>query len=158
LAPGFSRPVRIRGINATENVSCVGLDPTSDVSVPAEVFDENTSLQLVNNQVLGMVCTRSGSADTDGTITFDEGVVTILTDVSPNGNYSLFIPRDAKLADNVASAIQARIDELTLASAAFQGRIDGKLQAAGSIEGPVVRRGTYPGASESVQAQGTVGS
>jgi hypothetical protein len=68
---------------------------------------------LHDNNVLGMVCTRQSTRDTSGNLVFDEGVVTVLTDLNPNGNYTIFIPRDTILAESQASAVDKGLKALT---------------------------------------------
>jgi hypothetical protein len=110
ITPGFSRPVTIRGVNATSNMKCEGIDP-SDKDGKSTTFTASSIVKLINNDVLGMVCTRDGNKDAAGNTTYEEGVVTILTDVSPNGNYTIFMPKDTKLAENIASAVQKQIKD-----------------------------------------------
>jgi hypothetical protein len=107
---GFARPVTIRGVNATSNIKCEGIDPNSKEN-KSTTFNAGSVMKLVNDDVLGMVCTRSGNLDAAGNTAYDEGIVTVLTDISPNGNYTIFMPRDTKLADNVASLVQKQIKE-----------------------------------------------
>jgi hypothetical protein len=107
---GFARPVTIRGINASQNVTCEGVDPTSSER-KSTTFNASSVMKLVNDDVLGIVCSRSGDRDTAGNITYDEGIVTVLTDISPNGNYTIFMPKDTKLADNIASAVQKDVKD-----------------------------------------------
>jgi hypothetical protein len=112
LAPGFSRPVTVRGVNPSSNMTCTGQDPTEN-GTPTEVtFGKTSRYVLQNNTVLGMVCTRKATIDPAGNSVFDEGIVTVLTDINPNGNYTMFLPRDSKLAENQASVIDAKLQSL----------------------------------------------
>jgi hypothetical protein len=43
---------------------------------------------------------------------YDEAVITLFTDLNPNGNYSAFVPRDIKLPETRASEVEARLQEL----------------------------------------------
>lgn len=107
---GFARPVTIRGINATGNIKCEGVNPNNNEG-GSTTFNASSVMRLANDNVLGMVCTRNGNTDNAGNITYDEGIVTVLTDISPNGNYTIFMPKDTKLADSIASVVQQQIKE-----------------------------------------------
>lgn len=114
VAPGFSRPITIKGVNTSDGLSCTGQDPNDlKKDSPAKKFDLSTRLELKDNKVLNLVCLRAGQPDQDGNMIFREGVVTLLTDISPNGNYAAFLPRDTRLSENTASAIQKTIEGLT---------------------------------------------
>lgn len=111
MAPGFSRPIRINGIQTTENVECTGRD-TSLADGPIKRFDQTTSMRLIDNNTLNLGCKRKGTVSSQGAIEYDEAVVTIFTDLSPNGNYSIYLPRDSRLPINQASVVQQGLVDL----------------------------------------------
>ena len=112
LAPGFGHPVKVRGVNTTRNVICKGQDPNA--VTPGEiVFDGSSNVILANNATLGFACTRTGKTDDKGNTVLDEGVVTVFTDLSPNGNYTIFMPHDTRMAITEASAISAQLSALS---------------------------------------------
>jgi hypothetical protein len=114
LAPGFSHPVTVRGVHPTKNLSCKGQYPSDSKEI---TFGTNSRVKLMNNDVLGMVCTRTGR-EVSGNTVYDEANVTILTDLNPFGNYTIFMPRDTRIADNAASSIGATIKEFRTQHAA----------------------------------------
>lgn len=110
LQPSYNRPVFIRGIKPSSNVKCQGIDPTA--AKPEEVtFDGNTTIKLTPDLSLGMVCERTGKTDKDGNTILEEGEVTILTDIGPNGNYSIYMPSDTVPAQTTYKTIQQQIEE-----------------------------------------------
>ena len=110
LASGFS-PVKVAGVNATNNIVCKGHNPT-DPEAKEVTMNGDTRMTLVNNMTLGFVCTRTGTVDDKGTSVMQEGVVTILTDLRPNGNYTIFMPQERLVAPTEASVIMNQIKEL----------------------------------------------
>jgi hypothetical protein len=111
VAPGSQRPVTLRGIKTSPNIQCSGQDPNSPNSA-AKVMDLSTRIKVKDSGVLNIACTRTGKTDTNGGIIYDEGTVTLFTDVGPNGNYGAFVPRDTRLAENQASVIAQQIASL----------------------------------------------
>ena len=111
VAPGFARPVMLRGIKSSTNIQCSGQDPNSANST-AKKFDLSTRIQVKDNNALNISCTRTGKPGTNGETIYDEGTVTLFTDIGPNGNYGAFVPRDTRLAENQASAIAQQIASL----------------------------------------------
>jgi hypothetical protein len=111
VAPGFARPVTIRGIKTSSNIECQGQDPTSQ-DPGAHRFDLSTRIKVQDNNTLNISCTRTGRQGSSGEVVFDEGTVTLMTDIGPNGNYGAFVPRDARLAEDQASSIKRQIDSL----------------------------------------------
>jgi len=111
VAPGFARPVTLRGIKTSSNIQCSGQDPNSSNSA-AKNLDLSTRIQIKDNSVLNISCTRTGRAGANGETVYDEGTVTLFTDIGPNGNYGAFVPRDTRLAENQASVIVQQIASL----------------------------------------------
>ncbi len=122
LAPGFGHPVKVRGISTTPNVTCKGQDPNAET--PNEVvLDGSSNITLSNNETLGFTCTRSGETDDKGTTVLDEGIVTVFTDLSPNGNYTIFMPHDTRIGITEASAITAELSALSDAKKDMEARL-----------------------------------
>jgi hypothetical protein len=119
VAPGFARPVTLRGIKTSPNIQCSGQDPNSANSA-VKKFDLSTRIQIKDNNVLNISCTRTGTAGANGETIYDEGTVTLFTDIGPNGNYGAFAPRDTRLAENQASSIAQQIASLDQRSAATE--------------------------------------
>jgi len=111
LAPEFGHPVTVRGVSATNNMVCKGQDPNA--ATPAEITFNGSSRLVLSDKALGMVCTRQSTKDAAGNSIFEEAVATVLTDVPPNGNYTMFMPRDTKLAETRASSIASNINILS---------------------------------------------
>ncbi|MBX3332419.1 MAG: hypothetical protein KF722_18630 [Nitrospira sp.] len=152
VAPGFGHPITIKGISTSDGISCNGQDPNDSKNSPAKKFDLSTRLELKDNKVLNLVCVRAGQQDKNGNTVFKEGVVTLLTDINPAGNYAAFLPQDTRIAESTASAIQKTIDGLTEQNKALKDSQE-KLKA--SLK-------THPAAINSIQVvngggYGTVG-
>ncbi len=111
IAPGFGRPVTIKGIKTSNNIECRGQDPNASKPVDMK-FTLSSRITLRDNKTLNLVCDRKSKAGPNGENIFNEGVVTLLTDIVPNGNYSAFVPRDVTLAENRASEIERIIATL----------------------------------------------
>jgi len=111
LAPAFGHPVTVRGVSATSNMVCKGQDP--DAPTPAEITFNGSSRLVLSDKALGMVCTRQSTKDAADNSIFEEAVATILTDVPPNGNYTIFVPRDTTLAENQASSLSSNTKTLS---------------------------------------------
>lgn len=84
VKPGQFRPVRIKGISVDGEIECRGIDPTKK-NGKEEIFGGSTSILLSGQDTLNFVCVRK-DGDRAG------GVVTLLTDVTDNGNYTAFMP------------------------------------------------------------------
>lgn len=123
VAPGFSRPVTIKGVKTSPNVECRGQDPNSGKSQDQR-FDLSTRIKLQDNRTLNVVCERKGRAGPKGETVFDEAVVTLLTDVGPNGNYAAFVPRDTSLPENRASEIERTLQSLAAENAALKQQVN----------------------------------
>lgn len=120
LAPGFVRPVTIRGVDiSSPNIQCEGLDPNTNE--PAITFNSDTRITIGADKTLGMVCTRTSESGENGEEVFREGSVTVLTDIAPSGNYSVFLPRDARLPEAQASVLERTIAELQAELVALRG-------------------------------------
>jgi len=123
VAPGFARPVTLRGIKTSMNIQCLGQDPSSSSSV-AKKLDLSTRIQVKDNNVLNISCVRTGKAGADGETIYDEGTVTLFTDIGPNGNYGAFVPRDTRLAENQASIIAQQLLTLNQRATSIDQKID----------------------------------
>ena len=110
LAPAFGHPVTVRGVSATSNMVCKGQDP--DAAAPVEITFNGSSRLVLSDKTLGMVCTRQPTKDAADNSIFDEAIATVLTDVPPNGNYTIFMPRDTTLAENQASSLSNKMKTL----------------------------------------------
>src|SRR5262249_39343628 len=53
-----------------------------------------------------------------------EGVVTVFTDINPNGNYTIFMPKDTTLAENQASAIDGKTQAIQSTLSRMRSEID----------------------------------
>lgn len=127
IAPGFSHPVRINGIQAPENIACYGILPKSESSPPvsstATLFDKNTTVNLTNNDTLSLGCKRTGKPNVKGDMVFDEAVITIFTNLVPKGNYSVFLPKSTRLFSDAAEELDRKISTLIAASASMGTRL-----------------------------------
>jgi hypothetical protein len=156
LTPGRT-PIKVMGINTTLNVKCTGMMPNSNQQTATQ-FDASTSITLQGSDALGMVCTREPRTDSSGNQVYDEGAATVLTDVVPNGNYTMYMPRDARLPENLASSINSSMATLIGQNLALIARLTAaelKLDAAKAVEATELSyRGSYEGAPRG-KADGT---
>jgi hypothetical protein len=111
VAPGFSRPVTLRGVKAPANMLCEGQDPTV-AGNPKKTINLSTHIVLNGSDTLNIACTRSGTPQADKSVIFDEATVTLLTNIAPVGNYAAYLPRDTKLPEDQASLVAATLDNL----------------------------------------------
>lgn len=119
VAPGFARPVAIRGLRASPNVSCTALAPGSTEGA-AVTLTEGTRFLIGNNQTLNVGCVRASKLSGSGVQVYEEATATLFTDVAPNGNYAAFLPRDEKLPEDRASAIAKSLTDIVIAKDALQ--------------------------------------
>ncbi|WP_188569239.1 hypothetical protein [Undibacterium terreum] len=106
VAPGFNRPVTINGIQVEGAVQCYGQTPKSATAVK---FDKNTKVTLANNDTVSLGCTRTGTKDAKGNTIYDTATVTLFTNIVPNGNYSVYIPKQTTVATDDAADIATRL-------------------------------------------------
>lgn len=107
LSPSLGRPVIMNGIQTSGNIECRGKNSDS-LSKNALIFDVNTRV-IVKDTPLNIVCRRTGKPSKKGTV-YEEGVVTLLTDIQSYGNYGVVLPRDTRLAENKASELNVMLD------------------------------------------------
>jgi hypothetical protein len=103
VAPGFSRPVTIKGVKASGNIECRGQDPNA-TDPKDKKFELSTRIKLHDSL-------------------YEEGVITLLTDISPNGNYAAFVPKDLKLAQDRASEIDKALANLAAENASLKQQL-----------------------------------
>lgn len=125
ISPNYNGKISIKGIQTPPHVTCKGQHPNRELGSPAEVFDLNTSVSLNPTQSMNMVCTRSGreSADVEG-IVYDEAVITMQTDIRPEGNYSAYLPDDRKIPETRASVLAQQMSQLEKHNAELRKRLD----------------------------------
>ncbi len=121
VSPSINRSVVISGINSTSNVSCQGQDPNNRGA--ASVTFNTDSMIKLTTAPLGMVCTRSGVLDKSGNTNFDEAVITVLTDINPNGNYTIYMPRATYLAENEAERVRTQLVDMEKALEALRAEL-----------------------------------
>lgn len=110
LAPGFDKGIKVNGVQMTPNVECRGQLPGD--GKPAQKINEDTQITLSGNQTLGFRCERKGVAQAKGDVKFDEAVITIFTNLAPNGNYSVFIPQALSLGGDRVATIEGQLAAL----------------------------------------------
>lgn len=120
IAPAVGRPVVMNGVETSDNIKCSGKNSDSFFSSAKELT--RGSRIIVKRTPLNIVCRRTGKAGKDGVV-YEEGVVTLLTDIQPYGNYGVVLPRDSRLAENKASELQAAIENQAAALAKIQNSI-----------------------------------
>jgi hypothetical protein len=98
------------------NVACSGQKPDG------ALIDYNASARVTTQDSLGFTCKRNSTPQTGGSSIFDEGTITVVTNY---GNYDIFLPRDTKLSENMASAIAEKIGTLQKTLEALSRRISG---------------------------------
>lgn len=115
LRAGVGKPIEIKGLDATGNVTCNGPDGNgSEVKYGAA-----TSVRSDN--AINVFCTRTSRDGGDGLKYFDEAGVAIAI----NGDkYNFYWPQSNILPDKLASNIQTSITELRNNTAAIKDKID----------------------------------
>lgn len=122
ITPGRVRPVTISGVAMPPDVECMGQMP--DDKATAVKLNQHTRVKLSGADAFSFACTRSGSIT--GRVTrYNEAVITVLTDISPNGNYSVFLPREDTFSSDSAVDIERRINELGAAAAQDRAKAAG---------------------------------
>lgn len=126
LRAGVGRPIEIRGLDTSANVSCVGDDGNGK-----EVKYE-PSTHITNNVSIGIFCTRSSKSNSAASQVFDEGSVAINI---AGDKYSFYWPRSELLQENEAAKIQAQISNLgTLVGALSAIKLSNAIEARASWE------------------------
>lgn len=133
VAPGFSRPVTIKGIKTSNNIECRGQDPNSTNS-KEQVFNLSTRISLQDNKTLNLICDRQSRVGANGEKIYDEGTVTLLTDIVPSGNYGAFVPRDLTLPETRAAEIERILSGLAVDNLSLRQKLDAETKARGVAE------------------------
>lgn len=141
VAPGFGRPVTIRGVQTSQHILCTGIAGDNQEYIE---FNEKTQVRVHGDTSLSIGCKRTSTTGEIGEEVFAEGAVTLFTNVGRNGNYGAYWPRDVRLPDSTASDIQDALRDLALASEEQASLISGI--GASSEPGKVTqeRRGYIP--------------
>ena len=97
-------PLKIDGVRVipNENIQCKGI-----VDGKSVLFDESSVVTVDPKQ--SIVCERTPAKLSDGSLYYDEAVITIQTTLD---NYSVFLPKETQFPDNIASQISETISEL----------------------------------------------
>jgi hypothetical protein len=128
LSPAVGRTLALNGVNVTPNIKCWAKALQVPGSI-AEELDLNTEI-ILKDKPLNITCDREGRMQTGGGVVYDEGVVTLLTDLQPNGNYGVVLPHDERLPEGKASQLDAairsqatKVDELQRTLEMMQGLV-----------------------------------
>ena len=134
ISTNYNGKVSIKGIQTPPNVKCMGHRPDADPGKPAvaQEFNINTALVLHPTQSFNMACVRSPRAgaggDAEGT-PYDESVITVLTDIRPEGNYSAYLPADVRIPETRASVLVAQLASLDERNKVLAAELDAARKA-----------------------------
>lgn len=102
LKSSVTSPLEIKGVSITGSVVCEGV-----VGGKRMAFDSATTFKVPSTT--GFACKRKGTPGPRDSTSFDEAIVTVLTN---QGNYTMFWPMDEKQGPRMATEITRRITAL----------------------------------------------
>lgn len=122
ITAGIGKPVEVRGLTLSDNLTCSGMDPSTKKLIQ---FNEST---VVNTSTtLGILCKRTEIVDKSGSRVYEEATVQMPLDTY--GTFSLLIPKDTRLPLDQASILQKELEDLKFQlekkSLALNARISG---------------------------------
>jgi hypothetical protein len=104
LQSGVNVPLEVRGLNAV-NTTCIGPNPAGGAAL---TYGPTTKFTLKSDSI-GFTCRRMTQQVAGGKTIYPEGSITITTNFQ---NYDVFLPRDERLPEDLASNLAAQISAL----------------------------------------------
>lgn len=110
VRPGANTPVRIQGVDLSENMTCTGQDPGLDY---ANVTIDKYSKIVVNlGQVLNMQCVRSAHKSDAAEISYNDGTVVVNTNNHASPQYPIYMPGETRIRGEAYESIVTQIADL----------------------------------------------
>ena len=114
LKASGGQPIQLTGVVPSAGVACKG-----SIKGRLQTLDERTNESIRDTQ--NFVCTRLATQTSNPKVrAYPEASIIVSTSY---GNYNVFLPRDERLADDLASEVSLRLDAVNSAVQGLQGPV-----------------------------------
>ena len=124
IAPGFARPVNVKGISSSRDVTCVARRSSDEGTIDLNIASITDDIVLSGDQTLNIACTRERNQSSSGDSVYTESFATVQTNVNPSGNYTAWLPADTLYPENRASVLNKQISTLTESTMEAEAKIN----------------------------------